>query len=144
MKISRKFTKRGQDPFSSVEYETRTSRITNPDGSVVFEMTDAQIPRQWSQLATDIMVSKYFRSEEHTSELQSLAYLVCRLLLDKKNRKTNDIVVECHTRSDEKITFQMVQNLQNPALHQSSRDHFGDTALYYIHTLTHTTLRYDA
>src|SRR2546423_9415385 len=84
------------------------------------------------------------RSEEHTSELQSLAYLVCRLLLDKKNKKTNDIVVECHTRSDEKITFQMVQNLQNPALHQSSRDHFGDTALYYIHTLTHTTLRYDA
>src|SRR2546421_12465036 len=61
MKISRKFTKQGQDPFTSVEYETRTSRITNPDGSVVFEMTDAQIPKQWSQLATDIMVSKYFR-----------------------------------------------------------------------------------
>ena len=61
MKISRKFTKQGQDPFASVEYEQRTSRISNPDGSVVFEMTDAQIPRQWSQLATDIMVSKYFR-----------------------------------------------------------------------------------
>src|SRR5947207_680608 len=61
MKIARKFTRQGQDPFASVEYERRTSRITNPDGSVVFEMTDAQIPRQWSQLATDIMVSKYFR-----------------------------------------------------------------------------------
>src|ERR1700710_40322 len=61
MKISRRFTKQGQDPFASVEYEQRTSRISNPDGSVVFEMTDAQIPRQWSQLATDIMVSKYFR-----------------------------------------------------------------------------------
>ena len=45
----------------SVEYEKRTSRITNPDGSVVFEMNDAEIPEQWSQLATDIMVSKYFR-----------------------------------------------------------------------------------
>jgi ribonucleoside-diphosphate reductase alpha chain len=61
MKITRKFTKPGTDPFASVEYEKRTSRITNPDGSVVFEMNDAEIPKQWSQLATDIMVSKYFR-----------------------------------------------------------------------------------
>src|SRR5437016_6497202 len=61
MKITRRFTKQGQDPFASVEYENRTSRITNPDGTVVFEMNDAEIPRQWSQLATDIMVSKYFR-----------------------------------------------------------------------------------
>src|SRR3954454_7276457 len=61
MKISRRFTKPNCDPFATVEYEKRTSRITNPDGSIVFEMTDAEIPRQWSQLATDIMVSKYFR-----------------------------------------------------------------------------------
>src|SRR5438477_1012093 len=61
MKITRRFTKPGRDAFKTVEYEKRTSRITNPDGSVVFEMPDAEIPRQWSQLATDIMVSKYFR-----------------------------------------------------------------------------------
>ena len=61
MRMTRRFTTAGQDPFASVEYEKRTSRITNPDGSVVFEMNDAEIPRQWSQLATDIMVSKYFR-----------------------------------------------------------------------------------
>src|SRR4051794_4392885 len=61
MKIARKFTKAGQDPFASVEYDRRTSRISNPDGSVVFEMNDAEIPTHWSQLATDIMVSKYFR-----------------------------------------------------------------------------------
>src|SRR3954469_15755944 len=61
MKITRRFTKPGQDVFSTVEYERRTSRIRNPDGSVVFEMNDAEIPKSWSQLATDIMVSKYFR-----------------------------------------------------------------------------------
>ena len=61
MKITRRFTHAGQDPFASVTYEKRTSRISNPDGSVVFEMNDAEIPSQWSQLATDIMVSKYFR-----------------------------------------------------------------------------------
>jgi ribonucleoside-diphosphate reductase alpha chain len=61
MKITRRFTKPNQDAFATVEYEKRTSRISNPDGSVVFEMNDAEIPKQWSQLATDIMVSKYFR-----------------------------------------------------------------------------------
>jgi len=61
MKITRRFTQSGRDPFASVSVERRTSRITNPDGSVVFEMNDAEIPSQWSQLATDIMVSKYFR-----------------------------------------------------------------------------------
>ncbi len=61
MKISRRFTQNGQDALQCVQYEQRTSRISNPDGSVVFEMTDAEIPRNWSQLATDIMVSKYFR-----------------------------------------------------------------------------------
>ena len=61
MKITRRFTKQGQDALSCVQYEKRTSRIANPDGSVVFEMNDAEIPVNWSQLATDIMVSKYFR-----------------------------------------------------------------------------------
>ena len=61
MKIQRKFTKAGQDPFATVEWTTRSSKISNPDGSVVFEMPDAEVPKPWSQLATDIMVSKYFR-----------------------------------------------------------------------------------
>ena len=61
MKISRRFTKPGQDVYTGVKWEKRTSRISNPDGSVVFEMNDAEVPAQWSQLATDIMVSKYFR-----------------------------------------------------------------------------------
>ncbi len=61
MKIQRKFTKDGQNPFDSVTWTTRSSKISNPDGTVVFEMPDAEVPETWSQLATDIMVSKYFR-----------------------------------------------------------------------------------
>ncbi|MBX3403903.1 MAG: adenosylcobalamin-dependent ribonucleoside-diphosphate reductase [Phycisphaeraceae bacterium] len=61
MKITRKFTTTGQDPFASVKWVKRSSKITNPDGSVVFQMDDAEVPETWSQLATDIMVSKYFR-----------------------------------------------------------------------------------
>jgi ribonucleoside-diphosphate reductase alpha chain len=61
VKITRKFTTAGQDPFASVRWVKRSSKITNPDGSVVFQMDDAEVPETWSQLATDIMVSKYFR-----------------------------------------------------------------------------------
>ena len=59
--IDRWFTTPGQDVYETVEWSSRDSRITNPDGSVVFEMLDAEIPAQWSQVAADIMVSKYFR-----------------------------------------------------------------------------------
>ena len=61
LRITRLFTKQGEDPLDSVEWSTRDTRITNPDGSIVFEMTGAEIPATWSQVAADIMVSKYFR-----------------------------------------------------------------------------------
>ena len=61
LQITRRFTEAGKDPYEKVEWSKRDSRITNPDGSVVFEMTDAEIPADWSQVAADIMVSKYFR-----------------------------------------------------------------------------------
>jgi ribonucleoside-diphosphate reductase alpha chain len=59
--IDRRFTTPGSDPLQEVQYEKRTSRITNTDGSVVFEMKDAEMPASWSQVATDIMAPKYFR-----------------------------------------------------------------------------------
>ena len=61
MKVTRRFTKAGENPFDTVAWTRRSSRITNPDGSVVFEMDGAEVPESWTQLATDIMVSKYFR-----------------------------------------------------------------------------------
>ena len=61
MKINRKFTKPGVDVFETIEWTRRTSKISGTGGKVVFEMNDAEVPASWSQLATDIMVSKYFR-----------------------------------------------------------------------------------
>ena len=61
LRIERRFTTEGTDPYDTIEWSRRDSRITNPDGSVVFEMTGAEIPADWSQVAADIMVSKYFR-----------------------------------------------------------------------------------
>ncbi|MGL5097224.1 MAG: vitamin B12-dependent ribonucleotide reductase, partial [Planctomycetia bacterium] len=61
MKIDRLHTKAGQGSFAAVEFKLRTSRISNPDGSVVFEAKDVQVPAHWSQVATDILAQTYFR-----------------------------------------------------------------------------------
>jgi len=58
---SRRFSTPGRDPLDDAEMETRRSVITNPDGSVVFQMDDLEVPAAWSQLATDIVASKYLR-----------------------------------------------------------------------------------
>jgi ribonucleoside-diphosphate reductase alpha chain len=61
MQITRRFTREGQDPFAAIEFAPRTSVIRNPNGSVVFEMTDVMVPAKWSQVAVDILAQKYFR-----------------------------------------------------------------------------------
>src|SRR5579864_7314229 len=61
MKIQRRFTKPGTDPLDEVKWERRESVIREPDGTVVFEMRDIEVPAFWSQVATDILAQKYFR-----------------------------------------------------------------------------------
>lgn len=61
MKITRKFTREGVSPFDLFSYTNRTSAIKNPDGSVVFQMNNVEVPSHWSQMATDVLAQKYFR-----------------------------------------------------------------------------------
>lgn len=61
MRITRRHTRAGLSPFDQVAYEKRTAKITSPEGAVVFEAKDAEVPAAWSQLASDILISKYFR-----------------------------------------------------------------------------------
>ena len=61
LSLERRYTEAGTPPLDAVTWERRTSVITNTDGSVVFKTEGAEIPAGWSQLATDIVVSKYFR-----------------------------------------------------------------------------------
>src|SRR3989442_929560 len=61
MPWKRYFTKPGVGAFDEVEWETRAASITNEKGEVVFEQRDVEIPRGWSQVATNVVVSKYFR-----------------------------------------------------------------------------------
>ena len=59
--LERFFTHPGVDPFSEVEWELRAAVISGEDGRVVFEQHDVEVPRAWSQTATNVVVSKYFR-----------------------------------------------------------------------------------
>ena len=61
MHLSRRYTVEGNDPFAAISLVTRNSRITNADGSIVFELKDLQAPESWSQVAVDVLSQKYFR-----------------------------------------------------------------------------------
>jgi ribonucleoside-diphosphate reductase alpha chain len=61
MKLSRHFTRATGRAYDGVEFEQRSSRIQNPDGSIVFEAKDMLVPKGWSQVAVDILAQKYFR-----------------------------------------------------------------------------------
>lgn len=61
LSFSRHYTKEGVNPFDMFEYDYRTSVIRNPNGEKVFEMTNVEVPKRWSQIATDILAQKYFR-----------------------------------------------------------------------------------
>ncbi|MBL0356008.1 MAG: vitamin B12-dependent ribonucleotide reductase [Chitinophagaceae bacterium] len=61
LQFSRQFTKEGISPYDMFEYDYRTSVIKDPSGKVVFQMDNVEVPKQWSQIATDILAQKYFR-----------------------------------------------------------------------------------
>ena len=71
LKITRHFTRPDVHPFDEVEWELRSATIANEKGELVFEQTDVEIPKSWSQLATNVVVSKYFRGHVGTPERES-------------------------------------------------------------------------
>jgi ribonucleoside-diphosphate reductase alpha chain len=75
------FTAAGVDPFDEVEWDRRSAVIGNERGEVVFEQRDVEIPRFWSQQATNIVVSKYFRGQIGTPEREySVKQLIGRVV----------------------------------------------------------------
>ncbi len=61
LRFQRQFTKDGVSPYDMFEYDYRTSVIKNTTGEIVFQMDNVEVPKQWSQIATDILAQKYFR-----------------------------------------------------------------------------------
>ena len=71
--IERRFTHPGVHPYDTVEWDTREALITNEHGEAVFEQKDLEIPKAWSQLATQVVASKYFRGHLGTPERERSA-----------------------------------------------------------------------
>jgi ribonucleoside-diphosphate reductase alpha chain len=81
IEIERYFTKAGVDVYDTCEWELRNAGITNENGSIVFEQKDVEMPRFWSQMATNVVVSKYFRGHIGTPEREtSVRQLIGRVV----------------------------------------------------------------
>jgi ribonucleoside-diphosphate reductase alpha chain len=74
------------EPFDTVEWETRTAAIKGESGEVLFEQKDCEVPAFWTQLATNVVVNKYFYGENGTSErersVRQLVHRVSRTIAD--------------------------------------------------------------
>ncbi len=74
------------DPFDTVEWDLRTAVIKDESGNPLFEQHDAEVPKSWSQLATNVVVSKYFYGEINTPEretsVRQLIHRVSRTIAD--------------------------------------------------------------
>ena len=81
LQFPRVFSRESVDPFDEIAWEQRSATIGNEHGELVFEQRDVEIPTFWSQQATNIVVSKYFRGQLETPEReQSVRQLIGRVV----------------------------------------------------------------
>lgn len=80
LRFQRIYTKPGVNVFTTVEWETRDAVISGSNGEVVFEQKGVEVPKSWSQLATNVVVSKYFRGTIGTTQREfSVRQLISRV-----------------------------------------------------------------
>src|SRR4051812_20638154 len=86
MAVPRVFSTEGVSPYDQVDWERRTAAIKDEAGKVIFEQTDCEVPRSWSQLATNVVARKYFYGELGTPERETGV----RQLVDRVTRTIAD------------------------------------------------------
>src|SRR5580693_6482026 len=78
--FERFFTTPGVEPFDAVDWELRDALITNEKGETVFEQRGVEVPKSWSQTATNVVVSKYFRGQLDSPQRErSVRQLISRV-----------------------------------------------------------------
>jgi ribonucleoside-diphosphate reductase alpha chain len=81
LRFDRRWTTPGVHPYDEITWETRAASIQNEKGEAVFEQKDVEVPSFWSQLATNVVVSKYFRGHVGTPERErSVKQLIDRVV----------------------------------------------------------------
>ena len=79
--FERRWTRPGVHPYDEITWELRTAGISSETGKSVFEQKDVEVPTFWSQLATNVVVSKYFRGHLGTPEREtSVKQLIDRVV----------------------------------------------------------------
>jgi len=79
--LNRFFTEEGKNPYDQIEWETRSASIQNDMGKVVFEQHNLEVPKFWSQMATNVVASKYFRGPLGTPERErTVRQLISRVV----------------------------------------------------------------
>ena len=68
LEFNRYFTKKDIHPYDEITWESRDASITNSEGEVVFSQKGVEIPKTWSQTATNIAVPHYFRGRVGTKD----------------------------------------------------------------------------
>jgi ribonucleoside-diphosphate reductase alpha chain len=80
LEFKRRFTDGKVHPFDAVEWELRHALIGNDKGQVIFRQEDVEVPKSWSQTATNIVTSKYFHGKPNTAEREtSVRQLISRV-----------------------------------------------------------------
>ena len=81
LSFPRFFTRAGTDPFDEIEWTKRGARIGDKAGGVVFEQPDIEVPKSWSQQATNIVANKYFRGQAGSPDREhSVKQLIGRVV----------------------------------------------------------------
>jgi ribonucleoside-diphosphate reductase alpha chain len=73
MRVQRHFTKAAESTYAGIEFRKTSSEIRNPDGSIVFQAKDIDVPADWSQVACDVLAQKYFRKAGVPARLKRVA-----------------------------------------------------------------------
>jgi ribonucleoside-diphosphate reductase alpha chain len=80
VRVERRYTRPGVSPYDEIEWELRKASISGEDGKSVFEQKDVEVPKFWSQMATNVVVSKYFRGALNTPQREkSVRQLIGRV-----------------------------------------------------------------
>src|ERR1700750_379923 len=72
MRIERRNTTSGQSPYAGIDFRLKTSKIRNPDVSIVFRLENVEVPQFWSQVASDVLAQKYFRKAGVAARLKKV------------------------------------------------------------------------
>ncbi len=88
--VSRYFSTEGVHPFDELEWDKRSAKIADEHGKAIFEQENIEVPKSWSQLATKVVVSKYFYGDVETGQreysVKQLVHRVCRSIANRGKR----------------------------------------------------------